>query len=83
MTGFHQFCFSSGEAIRAKGRAARSGATGKRADKAGVRRAETRRAGQLWPNAVGFRLYRAPGTAFIESLDLGPKLLWQNGSIQS
>jgi len=76
------FCFSSGETIHAEGGAARCGTSGKPADKAGVRRTETRRAGPVWPNSSGLWLDRMPDTAFAKSLDLEPNRLRQNASIQ-
>jgi len=68
MAGLKQFCFAPGEATREEVCAARSGATGKRADTAGVRRTETlpaclpkanrsqkRLGGRTLPHAVGMR----------------------------
>ena len=82
MARLNQFCFSSGETIRAEGDEGDVVHRPKAPDKAGVRQAETRRAGQVWPNSCGLRLDRTVGTLFAKSLDLEPNLLRQNGSIQ-
>jgi hypothetical protein len=75
------FCLSSGEVVCAEGREAHSGAMGKRLDKADVRRKKIRRAGLVWPNAVGLRFDRAASTAFVISLGLEPNQQRQNASI--
>ncbi len=78
MARWKRFCFLVAAAIRKEGLAARCEASGKRPDKAGARRAETRRARRLGAKSIGSRLIRSTATVSPIPKGLVANALWQN-----
>ena len=72
MARLNQFCFSSGVTIRAEGDEGDVVHRPKAPDKAGVRQAETRRAGQVWPNLAMKRSKRPSRIRKVEPMSRRP-----------